>query len=439
MPNDIPRRPLASARTVGVRVLFATACAALLSSEAAAQLPSASAAALGMGDNYTALARGFAAVSWNPANLGLAGNPNFSLTFLGARGTGDLGPVTLKDVSSYSGQVLPDAVRDDWMRRVEAGKGESGTVGAGITYIALSVGNIGFHAATTVTGDANLAPGAIELALYGNAGRTGTARDVSLAGSHMTSAVTSTFAFALALPKKTDLGTFSFGATAKYIVGNALIHGEDRGSVLGATPTTVDVRFPVVVSDTSGGTAAGNHGRGIGLDLGAAYEGGALTASVAVQNIVNSFRWDAESMYYYPLQAFFNADTSYNVTRSQPLASAPADVQAWVTSLRFRPTIAFGAALRASKRLTLAADVRQQMGDGLSLEARTHAGIGAQLRVLPFVPLRAGVAYVTDGYVLTAGSGIELGGVNISASVQDRHTARGRSPGAALAISFGAR
>lgn len=439
MPNDIPRWTPVTARRAMGRALLAAVGLAAISASAGAQLPSASAASLGMGDNYTALARGFAAVSWNPANLGLAGNPNFSLTFLGARGTGDLGPITMKDVSAYSGQVLPDAVRDQWMQRVETGKGESGTIGAGITYLALSVGNIAFHAATSVSGDANLAPGAIELALYGNAGRTGTAREVSLAGSHLTSAVTSTFAMALAIPKQTDLGTFSFGATAKYIIGNALIHGEDRGSVLGAAPTTVDVRFPIVISDTSGGTPAGNHGVGVGLDLGAAYQGGSLTASVAVQNIVNSFRWDAQSMYYYPLQAFFDADTSYNVTRPQALTSAPADVQEWVTALRFRPMLAFGAALRTSDRLTLTADIRRQMSSGLALEERTHAGVGAQLRLLPFVPLRAGAAYVTDGYLLTAGSGIELGAVNITASVQDRHTAHGRSPGAAIGISFGTR
>ena len=422
-----------------LRALLVGVCIAALAGSAGAQLPSASAASLGMGDNYTALARGFAAVSWNPANLGLAGNPNFSLTFLGARGTGDLGPITMKDVSSYSGQVLPDAVRDQWMQRVEAGQGESGTVGAGITYLALSVGNIGFQAATTVSGDANLSPGAIELALYGNAGRTGTARDVSLAGSHLTSAVTSTFAFALAIPKETDLGTFSFGATAKYIIGNALIHGEDRGSVLGAAPTTVDVRFPIVVSDTSGTSASANHGVGVGLDIGAAYQGGSLTASVAVQNVANSFRWDAQTLYYYPLQAFFNSDTSYNVTSPQPLASAPADVQDWVTQLRFRPTVSFGAALRANDRLTITADAHHQMSTGLSMSERTHVGVGAQIRLLPFVPLRAGAAYITDGYLLTAGSGIELGAVNISASVQDRHTPRGRSPGAAIGISFGTR
>jgi hypothetical protein len=101
--------------------------------------------------------------------------------------------------------------------------------------------------------------------------------------------------------------------------------------------------------------------------------------------------------------------------------------------------VSFGAALRASDRLTLSADVRHQIGDGLTLDERTHAGVGAQLRILPFIPIRAGAAYITDGYLLTAGTGIELGGVNISASVQDRHTAYGRSPGAAIGISFGSR
>ncbi len=39
------------------------------------QLPGASPATLGTANNYTVLARGFAAVGLNPAGLGMPGNP----------------------------------------------------------------------------------------------------------------------------------------------------------------------------------------------------------------------------------------------------------------------------------------------------------------------------------------------------------------------------
>src|SRR5919199_3719364 len=76
-------------RLSSAAAIIALACAA---HPAAAQLPSASAVALGSGDNYTALARGYNAVAWNPAGLAMPGNPGFSLTILPVRGSGGLRP-----------------------------------------------------------------------------------------------------------------------------------------------------------------------------------------------------------------------------------------------------------------------------------------------------------------------------------------------------------
>jgi len=42
-----------------------------------AQTPNASAAATGLSGAFTARARGYDAVAWNPANLGFRDNPDF--------------------------------------------------------------------------------------------------------------------------------------------------------------------------------------------------------------------------------------------------------------------------------------------------------------------------------------------------------------------------
>src|SRR5919199_6728839 len=83
LPTSMTRLPIAA-------TVIALACTA--AHQAAAQLPSASAVALGSGDNYTALARGYNAVAWNPAGLAMPGNPGFSLTILPVRGSGGLRP-----------------------------------------------------------------------------------------------------------------------------------------------------------------------------------------------------------------------------------------------------------------------------------------------------------------------------------------------------------
>src|SRR3954470_8254903 len=91
---------------------------------ASAQLVSASATSLSLGDNYTALARGVNAVNWNPANLGQPGNPAFSFGFAG-RGAGGMDPISLGDLAQYSGARLPKAVLNEWLSRVKAQGGQS--------------------------------------------------------------------------------------------------------------------------------------------------------------------------------------------------------------------------------------------------------------------------------------------------------------------------
>ena len=66
----------------------------------------ASVAAFGMAGNYTAAAKGYDAVAWNPANLGFA-PPMFSMSILSGGGTTGLDPVKLSDFSPFPGQSHP--------------------------------------------------------------------------------------------------------------------------------------------------------------------------------------------------------------------------------------------------------------------------------------------------------------------------------------------
>ena len=81
----------------------------LLPAAAGAQLPNPSAVALGMGENHAALARGYSAISTNPAGLGAPGGPGSSFALLSVRGIGGIGPVGLDELDAYEGG-LPSAV-----------------------------------------------------------------------------------------------------------------------------------------------------------------------------------------------------------------------------------------------------------------------------------------------------------------------------------------
>src|SRR5690348_14710902 len=84
------------ATSIIIKVTFSACVSVGLAPRLDAQLVSASAASLALGDNYTALARGINAVAWNPAGLGMPDNPFVSFAFAG-RGAAGTDPISLSE------------------------------------------------------------------------------------------------------------------------------------------------------------------------------------------------------------------------------------------------------------------------------------------------------------------------------------------------------
>lgn len=410
---------------------------------AAAQLPSASAPALGVGDNYTALARGRNAAAWNPAGLAMPDNPAFSIGVVQLRGLAGVNPITTADLKGVEGTLVPQATKEEWLERITAEGGQQGAFGADLTYLSLNLGRIGIQLSSTVTGMLNLAPDAAELLLFGNAGRTGEPRDFSFEGSAFDVAATSTVALSYAQPLSLELGPlpdqhFAFGATLKYTVGHALFSGWDNGSALNDDPLAVGIEFPVIQTDT----AIGPHsGAGVGLDLGASWQGGPFAAGLVVRNVINTFAWDESKFFFRAGTATFNADTSYSNFDAREISAAPTEIQARAAELAeeltYKPSLALGVAVQALPILTVMADVRRQLGDGMDVGPATHLGIGAELRLLPFLPLRAGATKVSGGLQLGGGVGLEVGPLNLGLSAARRTNDFGTDGIGMFSLSFG--
>jgi hypothetical protein len=423
--------------------LFAVAA---LAPAAAAQLVSASAASLALGDNYTALARGYNAVNWNPAGLGMPDNPLFSFAFAGT-GAGGTDPISLGDLKQYGGVTVPNAVLATWLSRVKAQGGQSLDIdGAGS--LGMSIGSLGFQLSTSAYERGKLNPDAVEVLLYGNAGQSGTPRNMNFAGSRTEAAVTTTAA--LSFGHGIDIGIgpvtqhVAIGGTVKYIVGNALLLGQDAGSTLDANPLALDVQFPIIQSDTSFNRVP-QHGHGIGVDVGASWQSGPLAAGITVQNFVNTFRWDVSQMYFRPGGAIFdNSGTRTTSFDAVSMSALPDSLKAKaaalgneVDAMHFTPSMNIGVAMKVLPSLTATGDVRQELGDGMHLGDRTHVGAGAELRLIPFLPLRAGLAGISGGYIVSAGAGLELFFFHLNAAVAERKTGYGSFPGGALTVSLG--
>jgi hypothetical protein len=425
-----------------VMLALAMACAYAL--PLGAQVPSASAPALGLADNYTAVARGFNAVAWNPAMLGMPDNPRFSIGILPIRGGAGIGPITLADVAGYESRFLDDAVKQEWLDRIIAHGGESGTASGDITYLGMSIGRMGFQLSTMTHVSANLSPDAAELVLFGNAERS-TGENFDLGNSSVTGMMTSTAAvsFAQTLPIRFLLPipdqTLSVGVTMKYTVGNALVMGRNVGSIVSGTDGDIDLAFPIIQSDSVASTGAIDRGRGIGMDVGAAWRGGPLSLSATVKNVYNTFAWDTASFVYRPGRVQFDGSTGDAQFEMEAYANAPGSLKDEVRSFAYARQLVIGGAWRAGERLLVTGDVRQYLGNGIEMGPRSHIGVGVELRPLSFLPLRAGYSQITGGYQLGAGAGVNLGPMSIAASVGRRRGGFGNDDVAAFGLTFGDR
>jgi hypothetical protein len=415
--------------------LVAVALLAGLSSTATAQLSNASTAATGLSGAFTARAQGYNAVAWNPANLAMPGNPGFSMTLMSLDGVTGLRPIDLSKVAEFQGEFLPADVREQWLLDVANNGGEKGDASGGLTEFGMSIGSLAFAVNTKVIVDANLAPDAVEAILFGNAGRTGTPKNLQLAGSAFSGSAYTTGAVSFGLPLAglVPLSNFSAGATLKYTVGHAFAMGFDDGSAIDTDDLKVD--FLGVISDSTALDDL-NSGSGVGLDLGAAWTIPGFRFGASIQNLVNTFKWDTTKLATRGLTAQFSTDTSFSTVDSvdQAFSAAPAALREKVAALRFKPVLAAGVAFDWLPKMTVSADIRQQVGDGIEVGPKSTIAGGIEYRIIPFIPLRAGASIMTGGFGLSGGVALHFLGFEAGVAGFLRHRDGGTEPGATVNV-----
>jgi hypothetical protein len=412
------------------RILAGVLAAGTLSAASLdAQQPNANAGAFGMAGNFTAAARNYDAVAWNPANLALPGSSVMSFNLLAVSAHTGLGPVDLPMIGKFNGATIPATTKEEWLALIAQKGFERGSVDAGASLVAMSIKNVAFQIGSSAYSTANLNEDAAEVLLYGNAGRTGSVRNYAFAGSGASGAAFTTAAASVGFPLPITLTSaadeiITFGVTGKYVLGNAYANAQDAGSQV--TGSNVAVSFPAIYGSEL------DLGRGIGMDLGLAWHAGALTAGITAQNVFNTFAWDTTKMKTRLGTASFDGTTSTSDFSETTYSLAPAAMRAQVAAEKFTPTIAGGLAWQAASSLLLTADARAQTGDGIKLGPSSQVGVGMEFSGVGFFPIRLGAAKIPDGYQAGAGFGLRLGENHIGVSAMLRDRGLGRETGAML-------
>jgi hypothetical protein len=381
---------------------------------ASAQLLNASTAATGLGGAYTARAQGYNAVYWNPANLAMPGNPGFSFTLGAIDGVAGIRPVGLNDFAPYSGKFIPAATRDEWLTRIAADGKQNGGAQGGITELGFNIGSLGFQVNTGVVTGMDLTSDAAEAILFGNAGRdsTHTPKSLNVDNSNLNAAAYTTGAvsYGMRLPM-VPLSDFAIGVTAKYTYGHGVIAANGDTS---STYPNIGVRFPYVYPDTALAAHGKAIGSGVGIDLGASWKIPGFRFGVSAQNLVNTFKWDTTALRYNDALFKFQSDTTIVDPQAKgtdlPYGGAPQVIRDKIATLKFKPAFAAGVSFDWLPKITVSADVRQQVGSGMAVGPESMAAAGAEFRWIPFIPLRGGVQMMTGGFGVSGGFGLHFAG-----------------------------
>ena len=405
-------------------------------SPATPQLAAASVRAATMGGAATSSVRGFGAVAVNPAGLGMSDGPAFSLTLLPVGFVNGMDPIGLSDIGQAQGGVLSDATKNDWLSWVSTAGAQTGPVGAGVTWLSVSVKSFGLQLSTVAAAEMNVAPDVMELALYGNAGRTGSPADLSASGSQAHGWAVSTAGLAFGVPFTTGAGEAAVGATVKLSLGHAAGLMDGGRASASSSPLAVATEFPTVYTKRD---EIGTAGMGFGLDLGVQFASPhGFKLGATVQNVFNTFAWDEDKLAYRPVSMDLR-DGDFD-TNLAPVAfsQAPAGLRSQWEELTFSPRISAGAAYDVSSGFTVSADLHRRFGDGIGLGPDFSAGVGAEWHGLSALALRAGGALVTDGYEVGGGAVLQASALSISLAGGVRSTDSASALVAMAGVSYGA-
>ncbi|HEV2149398.1 MAG TPA: DUF5723 family protein [Longimicrobiaceae bacterium] len=259
-------------------LLGASLALAAFAAPAAAQVPLAP-RALGLGGAYVGTARGHEALFANPANLGLSGNPAWSLGFPQvAAGLNLLGPRVgdLPDFFNYDD--LTDERKSELLAAVPA-SGTALEADVRAPLVTYQNGRLALGVAYGLRGEHTVGRDLVDLFLNGyQEGRT-TYQVGNTRGRRATF-------WDFAAGYGTSAGPLSVGATAHYYLGRSLVQTR-------AFEPRYDLQARDIEVDYVGVGARG--GRGWGLDLGAALGPvRGLTVSAVVANALGSMEWSDE-------------------------------------------------------------------------------------------------------------------------------------------------
>jgi hypothetical protein len=394
-------------------LLFALALFRIAPAEGNAQVP-LSPRSLGMGGAMIASARGQEAIFLNPANLGLAESPRWSVALVGVSAAAELQGIEigeLADLIQYDD--LSDAERDDLFGEIPA-SGVRLEMDVRAPVASAQIGSFGFGVAYLTLGGHSLSRDLVELLLYGyEEGRTDYAVDDTRGDR------ASLWDFAVAYG--TSTGPVSWGVTGHFLLGGTLVRTFMTDPRIDLAGRDIDVDY--VGLRSSGGT-------GVAFDLGAAYQlrrdltlSGVVTSAYSRLDWSDDFRirqlelgredFDNNEGIRDFLTRYERSERALGPEDEELIGASPEQFLRVESHLPTTATL--GVAWQPAERTDLVASYSEDLTNGrLGGDWTRRAGIGVEQRFW-HLAARLGAASDLDGEQMITG-GLSLGPVNLGAA-----------------------
>jgi len=379
---------------------------------------------VGSGADSTPRPAGNATAS--PANpAALADGEGWAATLTPLRLTLGLTPITGRDLVRAGDGVLTRARREAWLRRLDGGV-QTGVGEAIVGPLALRRGSWAVELATTAVGRTRLPADAVELLLFGNAGRSGTPRDFRLTDSALDGAAFTSIGVARGTRLTERL---AMGVRGHATIGHGVLTTRDAGSVLSGDDATADVRLPTI---TSTGFAPGF---GVGLDLGATWRGGGGTTGVVLRNAATTFAWSDDDLRLREGETLVEGEGVSSDFDARPVSEAPAALRALLRRLRPARRLEIEHVRPLTQGVHLRFVLRARVERGISPAAPDARLVGMSWDVSERLALAAHTGAVEGDLRLGAGARIRFGGWALSGAwALDRGDDR---EGSTLALTLG--
>ncbi|RMF62829.1 MAG: hypothetical protein D6743_11655 [Calditrichaeota bacterium] len=402
-----------------VFVLFA------LCSSVSAQSGISNARSVAMSGAFTGLARGVEAPAWNPANLALTARRKYHLNLFSFGVGFHNNSFSKKQYDLYNGAFLTEQDKLDILASIPS-DGLRVDLGTEVQAMGISIGNFALTASALGASDFSLSKDIVDLILMGNdLNRTYDVGATSGQGFGVSS-----FAFSFALPVKlAGFHRFAFGASGKYLLG--LVYGEvkEASSSVSTDIDGVHGNGRVVIDRALGGN-------GLAFDFGVAAQlNESWSMSLGVLNAVSSMKWNKSTKrFIYTFRAdsvsaekLQDSDIDSVVVRSDQTI----DIEPFHTTLP--PQLRFGLA-RSTRHWTFDVDYTQGLKKVAGVSTRPRIAFGTELRLIPLLPLRAGIASGgRRGLSSSAGFGLDFSAFSWDFALSSRG---GLFSGRGLAVAF---